>query len=370
MKSIRFKKANLKVWGIRLIILFVLLCFIEIGLRISGQIPGVFTLDFVPVEQFKETPYLYSDSLGINRLIDNGETMIYNRNSDGFRSLFEFDQESIDSIRAAGQKVIFFIGDSYIEGCCLDDYSKSFADIIGQNETVSIFNFGIGGTDPVQYKLLAQHYLDHLKPDLVVFSIFLGNDILFYERTHQPGYPISYQIEGVNWLPGEMPHHLAQAENVAYKNALEGYSSFVKHYTLKGDTRNVFEQLLGLSALGTKLYLGSSLFFKHLSWMNKRPPQVCRLEQDLDECVKPCKKSGTPYLILGIPSVIDIKKNRNLEKEYSEYFGVHQAHFISPDLLEESDYDGESIGNHFTENGHRKYADYLYPILKEKLELN
>ena len=162
MKSIRFKKANLKVWGIRLIILFVLLCFIEIGLRISGQIPGVFTLDFVPVEQFKETPYLYSDSLGINRLIDNGETMIYNRNSDGFRSLFEFDLATIDTYRSEGEKIIFLIGDSYTEGCCPVDYHQSFPDLLSLKDQLRILNFGVGGTDPLQYRLIAEQYVPKL----------------------------------------------------------------------------------------------------------------------------------------------------------------------------------------------------------------
>lgn len=359
-----------KLWLIRTGIFFILILAIEIGLRISGQIPGVYNLDFVPLDSIVYTPYYYSDSIGIIHLTPLKTSPTYRRNSAGFRNQFEFDTATVQSARRKGKKIIFLIGDSYTEGCCPENYKNSFADLLRHKDDWLIMNFGVGGTDPLQYRLVMSHYIPQFQPDLVVVNFYMGNDLLYYFRTPKPGIPLSYPIKGLGHLPSEIPVHLAGEYNESYATPLEAYQGFMKHYTLLGPNRNFFERVLSKSVISTKIFIGAKLGYKNLRatyWHQTKAKGGLSFFFELSKMDSIAHYHNTSVIYSTIPSPDHVKEGKDLQARYAEYFeGIE---FSSPNVKKFSleDYDGPNDDNHFIESGHAKYAAFLEKEIEKAL---
>jgi hypothetical protein len=85
--------------------------------------------------------------------------------------------------RVAGKKRILLLGDSFMEALQVE-YEQSLAGLLETRlsqrlgEPVAVRNTGVGGWDPPQYLMQARHSLAREHYDLVLVSVYLGNDIV------------------------------------------------------------------------------------------------------------------------------------------------------------------------------------------------
>jgi len=198
---------------IRIGIFLGLFLFTEIVLAVFGNRPGTIDGWLFPVKNLISTPRFQADSNGISSYVKNSPSRPtgYSINKQGFRSKIDFDSNNIESLRRKQNKnVVFLVGDSDTEGCCAHPIDNSFASLLYDNEENILLNFGVGATDLVQYKLIVDHYVPIVQPEIVVVAFYLGNDIAFRERPVRPDIPVCYILEGYPWLSSQKPYFLTE----------------------------------------------------------------------------------------------------------------------------------------------------------------
>ena len=88
-------------------------------------------------------------------------------------------------------------------------------------------------------------------------------------------------------------------------------------------------------------------------------------KQNLETLSKNAALQNIPVQFALIPAPSDISSNANLRKKYNFVFGENP--YAVPTKLSIKDYDGMSVGNHFNNQGHRKYTAFLQKIIEAKL---
>jgi hypothetical protein len=111
-------------------------------------------------------------------------------NADGFRSV-PFNAQ------CKGKKKVLLIGDSFAYGFSARPITESFYDKLLMNGKYLVYNGGITSTDPVQYLQVARRYIPEIKPDYVLVSFFMGNDILYYPREPIPFQFAQYPVDNL-----------------------------------------------------------------------------------------------------------------------------------------------------------------------------
>lgn len=260
------------------------------------------------------------------------------------------------------------IGDSYVEGCCPDSVSNSFPDLIEKHSDFEILNFGVSGTDPIQYELVAKKYVKLLKPDRVVVVFYFGNDILFYERKPTPGVPLTYPFKNNKWLYGVAPNHLSQKMNFTFSGPKEAYDFYIRHYTITGRNRNPFEKALSHSVILSKIYLFIEHKIAKMSWERKHPNMrvdgAAITNRGLKEMIRIFNFEKVPYIFVAIPAPGEAEEGLKLKEKYKDVF--KDIVWSVPSDLTIEDYDGSSSANHFNNEGHKKFEKFLLEILQSK----
>ncbi len=185
-----------------LIIGITIICLLEFGARSLGITPGICFSIMNPVETIKLREIFKSDSLGIISYEQNSSELPKNVpiNNLGFPSKYDFiKDEKIDNAHK-----VMMIGDSYTDGCCATPRDSSFLERLDFHEEFKAYNFGIGGTDIMQYRLILEHFTSIIDPDLIIVAIFLGNDIMPYKKLPRPYTPHVFAIENCGWLASEI----------------------------------------------------------------------------------------------------------------------------------------------------------------------
>ncbi len=126
---------------------------------------------------------------GVNTTINTGErTARLFTDRDGFR---------VGSLgRLEGKRRILLLGDSFMEALQVD-YEQSLAGLLETRlaarlgETVAVRNTGVGGWDPPQYLMEARREVGREPLDLVLVSVYLGNDVVSRRiERYPPGPPV------------------------------------------------------------------------------------------------------------------------------------------------------------------------------------
>lgn len=362
------RESKLNIWKKRLAVFAVLFILAEIGLRFVGYQPGVIEDYYFHKGDVVYDSILYADEVGITHivpgahLINDGEV-----NQEGFMSPIEFTPESIETIRASGQKIVMLIGDSYTQGCCADSYNASFAQLLNQSDDYAILNFGIPGADPVQYRLIVEKYAPIIQPDVILVAVYGGNDILEYDRTAKPFIPLSYPIKNGPWLNSEGPIYLTK-QGTYFKNFDEAKEHYFDYFSLWGDENSFFEKAIRYSVILSRPYM---------KW--KTQQRFKEIEHQMPESVEGqpfsnqnlmglntfAKERNIPVEFALIPSPSDVQSKLDLKKKYHFVFdGL--AYAVPPNITVE-DYDGLADANHFNNAGHRKFANFLATLIQSTL---
>lgn len=269
-------------------------------------------------------------------------------NDDGYRSI---------SFRGnyGKRKKILLLGDSFTFGYSAQNLTSSFADIL-LAKGYAVFNTGISGADPAQYLQVARKYIAELKPDYVIVNFYMGNDIVYFNRTPQPHTPIHYATNAGNLLscPG----------GIYFSTAGESYKFVVAHYTIPHD------YLLGRICATTAI---TTLGWKVLSKLNKVTTnprmydaywqKVHQMETTEPACNAQLQAiqqlalaNHTQFLLLAIP---DLKWPglRKVEDVPGLFKGLPYA--VPP--VTENDY--KHADGHYNDEGHRKHAEYILGII-------
>jgi lysophospholipase L1-like esterase len=110
---------------------------------------------------------------------------------------------------------IMLIGDSFVWGASAKPLSNSFADLLAA-DGFQVFNLGIPGTGPTQYRALAERYVPQVKPDYVIVVLYLGNDIKPPDPL-TPNHPL-YYVTNAGWLQAHSPAGRPLTVEQAYRS--------------------------------------------------------------------------------------------------------------------------------------------------------
>jgi lysophospholipase L1-like esterase len=353
----------------QLLVFLMLFFFVEIVLRLFGFKAGTLIDDFKVQDNPQFLKRFAVDELGINKFSTevDGRMLGTVVNKEGFRSNIEYTKQVIDSIKnTTGKKVVMIIGDSFVEGCCADTVSNSFPDIVNRDKSYLVLNFGISGTDPVQYRLIAQKYIPLLKPDVVVICFYFGNDIFTLVRKPEPYVALTYPFMDNKWIFGIAPNHLSGKLNYNFKTPMEAYNFYVDRYTMCGKNRTWYEKIIKHSVCFSKLYLTIEHYQLKKKWEKQSTKaMVVNTDEiaytDLNAIREVGKQENTDIIFVGIPAPYEV--DEDIFKKYSK--NLKDIEMFLPTNLATNDYDGMNAANHFNNLGHKKYASFLLDVLKK-----
>jgi hypothetical protein len=354
-------------------------CFLSIELTLSylvdyNSICGLTIQGRSIQNDLKIQQHTFTDSLGINKIIPNNKYLApeYKTNKEGFRSNYEYSQKTIDSLKECSQ-VIMFIGDSYTEGCCAHPITKSFVDLIDQDLRYSALNFGVGGTDPLQYSLIAQNYVPALMPDMVIVALCLGNDFIDYRRKPAPNKVLYYQTN-YNWLNAMLPKsHPDYAPNKYFKDWEEAKSYYLQNNTIVGEEVSLFEKMFIIpSSFNSFIYFIPKVYKKYNALRKStrsfnEPTEIYDIDtyNNLTAIKEICDRTNIPFILIGIPTVRDMKLDQHAT--YLKYQSkLNDLHLHYPQNFDQNDFVSED-NDHFNNEGHLKFSKFIETVIRPKL---
>ncbi|MCB9231760.1 MAG: SGNH/GDSL hydrolase family protein [Bacteroidia bacterium] len=283
----------------------------------------------------------------------------YSINSEGFRSV-EFLP---DSLRDSSKTTLLLLGDSFTWGSSADPIDSCFADRLSQ-AGYQVYNTGIGGTDPLQYLLVAQKYLPRLRPDRCLLFYALDNDQMRFPRKPIPFMPLYYSTNagGISaythsCIDGKWnePQPLLSAERA--------WQSHVKLHTLFGKNRGFFAEFCRKTVLGTQIW---KVFRGCQACAECQEPELDYSLEYLQKISLLCQSLQIPFQIYLIPNSNDTKfrlqESRRQVSMLREYFGAKIPDLDSEDYFHEIDF-------HLNNRGHRKFARFILQNLPSQPQI-
>jgi hypothetical protein len=146
----------------------------------------------------------WTHRLDVNTTINTGERTVHVfTDQDGFRVG--------RAGRTEGKRRILLLGDSFMEALQVE-YEQSLAGLLEARvgahlgETVAVRNTGVGGWDPPQYLMEARREIGRERFDLVLVSVYLGNDVVARRVERYPaGPPVDAPFHRLR-LPRRLTH--------------------------------------------------------------------------------------------------------------------------------------------------------------------
>lgn len=358
-----------KLLKVRIYIFISLFVLAEIILRFVGYKPGVIDDFYYHRGIVQYDSLFYGDEVGITHAV-HGAPLIEGAeiNSEGFLSTTEFTPESVEDIRKSGKKVVMLIGDSYTQGCCADHMNATFAQLLNQSHEYTILNFGIPNADPVQYRLIVEKYAHVLNPDLILVAFYGGNDIMEYDRTAKPFIPLTYPLKNGPWLNSEGPIYLTE-QGTYFKNFDEAKAHYFEYFSLWSNQSSFFEKSIRYSVILSRPYLKWKTKVQFEKVKDQMPKSLDRQPysyQNLSSLNATANTLGIPVIFSLIPSPSDIQNDVDLDAKYD--FVFEELPYYYPKNLVVDDYDGLEDGNHFLNQGHKKFASFLATLIDSNIK--
>ncbi|MDB5280956.1 MAG: hypothetical protein JWO06_31 [Bacteroidota bacterium] len=360
-----------KRWLWALLLMALLFAGLEIRSRRQGMVPGQLYPAFHCTDSLVSNQLLLCDENGMNyhNAQYNWNDPLRHINAQGFLSTFDYTQQTMDSFHQLGKKVVFIIGDSYVEGVTTTTFDKTFVEQLRtlQRDYV-VFNFGVGGTDPLQYKLVAERY-SKLKPDLLLVVFCGANDIMNYPRQPTPNIPLYYQTNA-GWLSSVVPAQKEGEPNRIFKTAQEAYEYYAYTATL-------FKRKELLPRLCKHLSITTQWYFKLYPGFpegNYKAGYDCGASyQNLHSIDSICKTQNLPLAIVLTPDpdkdlLKNLKTRDGNSLKYAKIFRdlLPLTHFTSGFNF---DTDFKAIDKrHFSDIGNEKFAAFTNSVILQQLQ--
>lgn len=259
-------------------------------------------LDLTKNEENLKALYRYDQLLGWK--LSPGASVIqlhqdfktsYSMNNEGFR-----DDVDYAARKKPGKKRIMIFGDSFAFGVGVPN-KKTFSKILEAESSgkYEVLNFGVSGYDPGQYLLSLKE--DGLKynPDIVVYAIYLGNDIIDLGLDHLSQgdkYKPYFTIENGNFILQNVP---VPTEKATYGEDTRVKNSFIKFFisqTYNFETAKMVKNVLRDKVYKPMIKLG---LLKDISDYNY---ELSLLKSILEDAKEITDKRGIRFLIMIIPS--------------------------------------------------------------------
>lgn len=343
---------------------FLILSAAEVRMRYLSFCPGSRYMgnDFTPAHP-SISYILLADDRGMNyfnkdSFHNHTDTTLFHVNEQGFPDWFDFTRVVLDSL--SGQPPhrkhkMLFLGDSFAEGVGASRVDRSFIEIYRRrNPGTVVCNTGIGGMDPIQYRLVAEKYIPELAPDEVVVLFCGWNDLIMYDRPVVPHLPILTHMKDVGVVFNITPSDIAKTPAAAYAHYRQRFS-LMEH-------TDFWARFCRQSCVGTRLYYTFSSVSDDLP---VRPIDSFVVYRNLKRIQQLSDSAGARFTILFIPTP-DMATMDSVA-----YAGAYQWAFrelwphvrLCPrGMIRQSDCT-TSMDYHFNDSGQRKFADYMQKVL-------
>lgn len=352
--------------GLLLLLVVLLLAGLEWRSRRAGNIPGQLYPAFCVTDSLISQQMLRSDGQGMNYMDSSYHWMDGSQrvNKQGFIAGFDYEQRVIDSLRGCGKKIVFLIGDSYVAGVTTTTFDKTFAQRLQHNKgNYVVFNFGVAGTDPLQYALVARRFIN-LHPDLLLVAFCGANDVMQYDHDPTPGIPLYYQTNA-GWLSSVVPAADKAGKNLLFTTPEEAYRYYERTTTLY-HAQSLPAQLCRHLSITTQLYFW---FCPGLPEGNYKPGFDCgasyKYLHDIDMV---CKANHVPFEIAVTPDpdkalLKNLKTRSDCVMHYQGIFKdlMPVTYFITGFDIK-TDFKATDK-RHFSDEGNCKFADFLNGVI-------
>ncbi|MDB5283005.1 MAG: hypothetical protein JWO06_2080 [Bacteroidota bacterium] len=361
------------------VIIFIVLVISETSYRSRGFVPGYEysknVIDFTLVDTLKVEQRHLCDDRGMN--FENPTFKWWwdsnqHINQQGFLANFDYTRQSIDSLRKLKKKIIFIIGDSFVEGVTDQpfDYQKTFIELLKRREPdCAICAFGVAGTDPINYELITEKFVPELKPDMVIVAFCGTNDMLLFDRHITPGIPLYWQTNA-GWMQSVVPENIIGKENVVLRSPEEAYRFYKNEVTLQGRP-TLAAGFCRRICLSTNLYFKLRRFahkFASSTYAHKLPFQQQLTYNRLHEMDSICAGNNVIMDIAFIPDVEFVTKVTDYDAYLNKYGGIFKdmvPRTFFPLNLKREDYINNNI--HFTKSGNSRFAEFLDSIISKSI---
>lgn len=267
-----------------------------------------------------------------------------------------------------GRLKVMLIGDSFVWGMSAEPVYNSFSDIL-LARGLTVYNFGIPGTDPAQYEAIARKYVPIVNPDVVIVCVFPGNDLIPFKREVTNDRPLEH-LTNFGFLDS---HPTGD-----YLTPQESYDFYIDFNRIPDTGGNGLNRLFSRSNVLTKLWL--LLYELHLvNHSERRAYDSMRNTPDIEKA-----RTVSPHLgnvrevcgLYGIEAFFTVIPDKQFtvfgKREFKETRGQRETHRV---LFNEGQYfypegytskDFESSGVHFNNSGSKKYADFLESVIRHR----
>lgn len=268
-------------------------------------------------------------------------------NVDGFYSI-PFDTSCHEGKR------LLLLGDSFTWGHSTSNKTLSFANIL-LSRGFQVYNTGVSGADLPQYLHVLRTYFSNLEPDAVVLNLFMGNDIMDYERRPLPYVPVHFSTNAGNLLSFQGDTQLLDMH--------QAYNNIMRNMVVKGS--GVFAKIAINTVIGAYAWAVAARFGFVSQQFYQYPdsPSIPESRETLVSIRAFCDSVDVPLIVSIIPTI----ENGSLVGAESnpkvfENITFHQPE-MNLDLYRVDD-------GHFNDEGHLFYANYLEQLLEGKLREN
>lgn len=337
-------------WGFSIALTLALFCLLELGLRLTGNEPGDVSprwANFRKVDSLEVTNEFLADSNGIMHA--NPEmAAVWNRdvNAAGFPSV---------PLSDTSRPSVMMIGDSFLWGMTASNPDSSFAAIVHRETDWTVHNFGIPATDPVQYALVAEHYLPVLQPDALLILFFMGNDLMFHDREVRPFRP-QFVVTNAGAIMLDMAEMSFEDVYMAYEYLVAG------KYHIQGSS-GLLEWLVSRSALLSRLFSIKFRVEEKIQW-ERNINDLSISNKYLLSIKEVAESNDCAFHIIIIPE----RKEANMGRE--RYTRRYSSFLLHPELQPHIVWPQTNKGlfvpypdAHLNNKGHRTYADFIKQML-------
>jgi len=331
--------------GITLVSLLVL----EIVLRIAGYTP--YEVPFMRVDELKVEDRFYTDETGILRMNpDYYDSLGVSINAEGFRDDELAAQLALDRPR------IMFVGDSFTYGASAVPKSEAFTDLI-ERYGYTGFNFGVPGTDPVQYAAITEQYLPIVKPDLLAIMFYLGDDINRFPVRLEPNKVTHYATNaGMVYAYDANGRHMDVEEACSYY--FGGWQRRIEYLVRK----SVVLGIIGKSVIGVRNRI---LMGRYRAGHAKGGDRNQYVIDALTRIKTAAQAQGTRYCIFVIPTKPSMRSAVNRYESAAYIFDGFETVYV--DFVEDEYVVGRDP--HINNAGHARMAETVRRVFKDPVLL-